>query len=108
MTEIIFDVVLKVSICLDTSDGELPKPYDIAIGNVAAVGETVRDVILEHLFTGPDNDASIFLANAVSDASGFCVDNIGIDASVALALEPRQINQRVVLYDTVAKGELSQ
>jgi len=104
MTEIIFDVILKVAIRLDTSDDDLPKPYDIAISNVVAVGEAIRDTILEHLFTGPDDEASMFLASAVSDASGFCVDNIGIDASVALALEPRQPGQSVTLYDTVAKG----
>ena len=104
MTEIIFDVTLKVAIRLDTSDEELPKPYDIAISNIAVVGEAVRDTILEHLFTGPDNEASIFLASAISDTSGFCVDNIGIDASVALALEPRQSSQSITLYDTVAKG----
>ena len=99
MTEIIFDVILKVAIRLDTSDDDLPKPYDIAISNVVAVGEAIRDTILEHY-----DEASIFLASAVSDASGFCVDNIGIDASVALALEPRQPGQSVTLYDTVAKG----
>lgn len=105
MTEIVFDVTLKVAIRLDTSDeSDDSYPYDIAISNVAAVGEAVRDTILEHLFTGPDDDASIFLASAISDTSGFCVDNIGIDVSVALALEPRQSSQSVTLYDTVAKG----
>ena len=104
MTEIIFDVTLKVTIRLDTSDGsDDSQPYDIAISNIAAVGEAVRDTILDHLFTGPDNEASIFLASAISEASGFCVDNIGIDASVALALEPRQSSQQIALYDTAAK-----
>ena len=106
MTEIVFDVTLKVAIRLDTSDeSDDSQSYDIAISNVAAVGEAVRDTILDHLFTGPDNEASIFLASAISDnTSGFCVDNIGIDASVALALEPRQSSQQIALYDTVAKG----
>lgn len=105
MTHVVFDVTLKVAICLDTSDeSDDGKSYDIAISNIGAVGEAVCNTILEHLQTGPDNDTSIFLVDAIADAAGFCVANIGIEASVALALEPRQPNQQIALYDTVEKA----
>ena len=106
MTEIVFDVTLKVAIRLDTSDeSDDGKSYDIAISNVGAVGEAVRNTILEHLQTGPDDETSIFLADAISDTTGFCVANIGIEASVALALEPYRPNQQIALYDTVEKAD---
>lgn len=105
MTELTFDVTLKVAIRLDTSDeSDDSRSYDIAISNVGAVGEAVRNTILEHLQIGPDDDISVFLVDAISDASGFCVANLSIEASVALALEPRQPNQQIALYDTVTKG----
>lgn len=104
MTELTFDVTLKVAIRLDTSGEKLPKPCDIAISNVGAVGEAVRNTILEHLRTGPDEEPSVFLVEAISDASGSCVASISIEANVALALEPRQSGQSVTLYDTVTKG----
>lgn len=106
MTEIVFDVTLKVAIRLDTSDeSDDGKSYDIAISNVGVVGEAVRDKLLDLVLSGPDADASSELTDIISDATGFCVANIGIEASVALALEPYRPNQQIALYDTVEKAD---